>query len=72
MVRCVGVNPGRGGSVPLTRSGYAVAQPAGDQVAATRATLIDAVTVQDVKAVAARLLGSKPSILLLGPKAKAP
>lgn len=37
-----------------------------------RTDLIAAVTVQDVKAVAAKLLGGKPTILLLGPKAKAP
>ena len=34
-----------------------------------RAKLIDAVTVNDVKAVAAKLLGAKPTVLLLGPKA---
>lgn len=34
-----------------------------------RAELINAVTVDDVKAVAARLLGAKPTIMLLGPKA---
>jgi zinc protease len=34
-----------------------------------RAELINAVTVADVKAVAARLLGVKPTIMLLGPKA---
>jgi zinc protease len=34
-----------------------------------RAELINAVTVEDVKAVAARLLGVKPTIMLLGPKA---
>lgn len=34
-----------------------------------RAELINAVTVEDVKAVAAKLLGSKPTVLLLGPKA---
>ena len=36
-----------------------------------RAELIEAVTVEDVKAVAARLLGAKPTILLLGPRAEA-
>nr|WP_233280910.1 pitrilysin family protein [Devosia oryziradicis] len=34
-----------------------------------REELINAVTVEDVKAVAARLLGVKPTIMLLGPKA---
>lgn len=34
-----------------------------------RAELINAVTVNDVKAVAARLLGGKPTIMLLGPRA---
>lgn len=33
-----------------------------------RAERLDAVTVEDVKAVAERLLGAKPTILLLGPK----
>ncbi|MGB3339451.1 MAG: pitrilysin family protein [Devosia sp.] len=37
-----------------------------------RAELIDAVTATDVKAVAAKLLGAKPTTLLLGPKAAAP
>lgn len=37
-----------------------------------RAELIDAVTVDQVKAVAARLLGTRPTILLLGPKPPAP
>jgi len=36
-----------------------------------RAELINAVTVADVKAVATRLLGAKPTILLLGPKVPA-
>ncbi len=34
-----------------------------------RAELINAVTVEDVKAVAAKLLGAKPTVMLLGPKA---
>ncbi|SEQ02056.1 zinc protease [Devosia sp. YR412] len=33
-----------------------------------RADLLNAVTVDDVKAVAAKLLGTKPTVLLLGPK----
>ncbi len=33
-----------------------------------RAELINAVTIDDVKAVAARLLGTKPTVMLLGPK----
>ena len=36
-----------------------------------RTALINAVTVDDVRAVAARLLGAKPSVLLLGPRADA-
>ena len=34
---------------------------------ADRAARIEAVTLEDVKAVAARLLGTKPTVLLLGP-----
>jgi zinc protease len=37
-----------------------------------RAELLNAVTVDDVKAVAARLLGAKPTIMLLGPQAAKP
>ena len=37
-----------------------------------RAELINAVTVEQVKAVAARLLGTRPTILLLGPKPAQP
>lgn len=36
-----------------------------------RTALINAVTVDDVRAVAIRLLGAKPSVLLLGPRADA-